>query len=460
MGDAGDDMERREKPMPAAGSPWTITSFAADVTIPIGHPCMGGGISPARVVIDPLEAIGFVLAGGTLDRPVVVVSVDWCEIRNEAYDAWRDALAAVAGTDRQRVIVTAIHQHDAPVMDPRAQRILEAREAAGAVCDIAFSDAIVSRIAESLRVALAGPARSVTHIGIGRARVERVASNRRYELPDGSISYHRTSASHERAAFDAAEGTIDPWLTTLSFWDGDEPVLALSHYAVHPMSYYGNGEVSADFIGMARRARARALPGVTQVYVSGCAGNVTAGKYNDGSPDNRPVLASRIEQAMAAAWADTRRSPLERADLRSVPLTFHPRNGPGHTQDHLAARLANDEKPYDQCLAAMALSWRARLASGEPVDMPVLDLGPAVLVLLPGETYVEYQLLAQQLRPDATVIAVGYGESGTGYIPTSLQLAEGDENLGDWSWVDASAAATLRDGLALALPTREPSPGG
>jgi hypothetical protein len=313
----------------------------------------------------------------------------------------------------------------------------------------------VGRVAEALRVALRAPARSITHVGIGRARVEQVASNRRYLLPDGSLSYHRTSASHEQAAFDADEGTIDPWLTTLSFWDGDEPVLALSHYAVHPMSYYGNGEVSADFTGMARRARARALPGVTQLYVSGCAGNVTAGKYNDGAPENRAVLARRIEAAMAEAWTATRRVPLERAAFRSTQLAFEPRTGPGHTPAELATRLANDDRQYDQCLAAMALSWRARLASGEPVDMPVLDLGPAVLVLLPGETYVEYQLLAQALRPDTTVIAIGYGESGTGYIPTSLQLDEGDENLGDWYWVSESAEAVLRDGLERAL-----APGG
>jgi hypothetical protein len=343
---------------------WSLVTFSADVTIPLGHPCMGGGISPARSVVDPLEAIGFVLSGGTLDKPVVLVSVDWCEIRGEAYDAWRDALAEVAGTDRERVLVTAVHQHDAPVMDPAAQRILEARGAAGAVCDIAFGKVAVARVAEALRDAMAGPARTVTHVGVGRARVDQVASNRRFARPDGSISYHRTSASHEQAAYDAPEGTIDPWLTTVSFWDGDQPLLALSHYAVHPMSYYGNGEVSADFIGAARRARALILPGVTQVYVSGCSGNVTAGKYNDGSPENRPVLASRMEAAMATAWADTRRTPLDRAAFRSVPLTFEPRTGPGHSPGELADRVANDAQPYDECLAAMALSWRGRLESG------------------------------------------------------------------------------------------------
>ena len=52
---------------------------------------MGGGIAPAATIVDPLEAIGFVLAGGDLAAPVVLVSVDWCEIRNEAYDLWRDS---------------------------------------------------------------------------------------------------------------------------------------------------------------------------------------------------------------------------------------------------------------------------------------------------------------------------------------------------------------------------------
>ena len=31
-----------------------------------------------------------------------------------------------------------------------------------------------------------------------------------------------------------------------------------------------------------------------QVYFNGCGGNVTAGKYNDGAKENRPVLRDRI----------------------------------------------------------------------------------------------------------------------------------------------------------------------
>ena len=59
------------------------------------------------------------------------------------------------------------------------------------------------------------------------------------------------------------------------------------------MSYYGAGVVSADFVGLARKRRANDDPSIMQIYASGCSGNVTAGKYNDGAPENRPVLAER-----------------------------------------------------------------------------------------------------------------------------------------------------------------------
>ena len=50
-------------------------------------------------------------------------------------------------------------------------------------------------------------------------------------------------------------------------------------------------------------------------------------------------------------------------------------------------------------------------------------------------------------------MAIGYGECGTGYIPTALQLAEDDENLGDWYWVSDTAQQVLTEGLERVLAT-------
>lgn len=441
------------------GGGLAVATFAADVTVPLGHALMGGGILPAREIVDPLWARGVVLWGG--GSPVVLVAVDWCEIRNEAHARWRAVLAEAAGTDPSRVLVSSVHVHDAPVADLEAERILRARGAAGSVCDLDFHERAVQRVAAAVRGCVASR-QPVTHVGHGLAPVTQVASNRRFHRPDGSLSFGRTSATRDPVAHAAELGTIDSNLRTLSLWRGDRPLVAIHAYATHPMSYYGRGGVSADFVGMARARRQADDPGVFQVYASGCSGNVTAGRHNDGAAENRPVLAGRIHEAMVAAWGRQERHPARGLEFRSVPFQLEPRGG-AFTAEALEKRLATERAPFGQCLAAMGLSWRRRVAAGVPLDLPVIDFGSAQLLLLPAEAYVEYQLHAQrvaaELRADAGtatgfVMTLGYGECAPGYIPTEQAWAEGDGNLGDWCWVAPGAEAVLKGAIRTALAGR------
>lgn len=432
-------------------APLTLSTFTTEVTIPIGHPCMGGGITPAKEVLDPLYAHGFVLRGA--GRPVAVVAVDWCEIRNAAYDRFRAKIAAAVGTDPVRVMLTALHQHDAPIVDVAAQQLLEEHKTGAAICDLAFFEKATTAVADAAAAALK-TARRVTHIGTGRARVEQVASNRRYVDDAGAVHYNRMSATRDAKIRAAGEGTIDPELKLLSFWDGDAPLAGLSAYAVHPMSFYGRGGVTSDFVGHARRRLQADTPGALQLYASGCSGNVTAGKFNDGDPANRPVLADRMYRAMAAAWRDTRKVPATVPQFRAVPLTLEARGGAGYTERELMTRLTTDPRPFGRCLAALGLSWLKRTTVGVPIDLPVLDFGGAVLTVLPAESYVEFQLLAQAARPNDFVLVAGYGECGPGYIPVERAWAENDGNLSDWCWVargsEARMAAAIRRALARA----------
>jgi hypothetical protein len=424
-----------------------LARFSADVTVPAGHGMMGGAWL-SKSVADPLEAHGVVLMQG--DLRVVFVSVDWCEIRNQAYERWQSELARAADTLPERVMITTVHQHDAPVADLEAERILRARGLPGTVCDPAFHEVALSRVVGALRLALR-EARPVTHLATGQARVERVASNRRYVMPDGQVRFDRTSSTRNAFAIQAEEGLIDPQLRHLGFWDGSTPVASLSFYAVHPMSYYGQGEVSADFPGLARRRRASETRGVQQIYCSGCSGNVTAGKYNDGSRSNRVALADRLHAAMAAAARSARRVPVSRLDFRFEPVTLEPRNDPDFTTEGLEKRLSAASKPFQQCLAAMGLSWRRRCEDGKPIQIPLIDLGPACVLLLPGESYVEFQLAAQRMRSGDFVCVAGYGDGATGYIPTAKHLEEHDPNLGDWCWVAPGAEERLLQAMRTVL---------
>ena len=80
-------------------------------------------MKPAIDIADPLFAHGFVLLG--VGEPIVLCSVDWCGIGNDAHDCWREVLAEAAGTTRERVLVCAIHQHDAPLVDLEAERLID-----------------------------------------------------------------------------------------------------------------------------------------------------------------------------------------------------------------------------------------------------------------------------------------------------------------------------------------------
>ncbi len=425
-----------------------LARFSAEVTVPIGHALMGGGIAPAKNVVDPLFAQGIVLLGGAL--PIVLVTVDWCEIRNDAYFRWREVLAKAAGTTTDRVLVTSIHQHDAPVTDLAAEKLLRAAGPGASVCDLEFHEKAVQRVGRALSASLRN-ARRITHVGTGEAEVREVGSNRRYFERNGKVNHGRTSATRDAYARSQPVGTIDSRLKTLSFWDGDKPLAALNVYAIHPMSYYGKGGVSSDFVGMARRRRQTDLPSVAVMYGSGASGNVVAGKYNDGDPANRARLSERMYKAMCEAWTNTRRRPISQINFCSIPYRLEPRTEPEFSTKALEAAVKDAKRPFDRCLAAMGLSWLERVEAGKLLDLPVLDFGIAQLVILPGEAYVEYQLAAQKMRPDSFVVCLGYGECATGYVPTEQAVREKDGNLRDWCWVAPGAEkvllATIRKGL-------------
>ena len=148
---------------------------------------------------------------------------------------------------------------------------------------------------------------TVTHVGYGKGLVEKVASNRRILGPDGKVKYERMSACKDPAGRALPEGMIDPNVRLLSFWNGDRPLAVLTYYATHPQSYYYTGKCSADFVGMGRdQAEAAEKPGL-HIHFNGAGGNIAAGKYNDGSHENRPILAGRLAEGMKRAWDDTKK---------------------------------------------------------------------------------------------------------------------------------------------------------
>jgi hypothetical protein len=398
-----------------------LATFTADVTPPEGHPLCGGWIKPVEGVDDPLRAIGLILLG--MGRPVVLCAVDWCGLRNDANKMWRDALAKATHTVPENVAVQCVHQHNAPFADVEAERLLDATSQGVQSLDLKFFDKVVEKTADGAKAALKETA-ALTHIGIGKAKVEEVASNRRIIGEDGKVKAVRYSATKDAKIREEPEGLVDPWLRTLSFWDGDKPLVALHYYATHPMSYYGDGRVSSDFCGLARQKRQDDDDRVRQIYFTGCAGNITAGKYNDGAHENRPVLRDRIYTAMKAVWKATERHAVKEFAWRVEPVKLPPRSelsfGEEASKQVLEDAKQTKAKRHN---AAFQLAWLKRI--DQPIDLTCLSFGKAVVLHLPGEAFVEYQSKAQEMRKDDFVCVASYGDGGPGYIPTAKAYEEG-----------------------------------
>jgi hypothetical protein len=151
---------------------------------------------------------------------------------------------------------------------------------------------------------------------------------------------------------------------------------------------------------------------------------MTAGKYNDGAPENRPILSERVYRAMVGSEQNAEEIPSQALRWMVKPVHFTPR--PDRSNEELLARVtdAARSKP-ERCWAAFELAFRRRVAAGMPVVITGLHLSENVCVLhLPGEALIEYQLYAQALRPDAFIAVASYGDLGMSYIPLARHFQE------------------------------------
>jgi hypothetical protein len=399
-----------------------LAIFDVDATPPLGSQMAYN--TAVRHADLSLRSRGIVVLGA--GDPIVMAAVDWIGIGNAAHTAFRDALAGAAGTSPARVAVHALHQHDAPQADFTAERLL-------ADMDIHsykrfqgdFAREVIRRTATALQEGLA-KAVPLTHVGFGRGRVQGVASNRRLIGDNGRIRGWRASATRDEALRAEPEGIIDPFVATLVLWSENTPAAVLSCYATHPMSYYRTGVPGPDFPGIARLLRTQDVPSALHLHFTGAGGNVAAGKYNDGSPENRVTLALRLAAGMRAAYeaAHVGRRPLLPEDIgwHSEPVRLNVRPELDRMSLEEGIRAHADRGTMN---AADALAWMERSAAGTPIDITCLRIGDVRMLHMPGELFVEYQLAAQNMRPDLHVMMAAYGDYGPGYIGTAESYAQG-----------------------------------
>ncbi len=367
-------------------APPRLATFRADLTPRMGDPLIW--VTPLTKVEDPLWAKGVIVEAD--GHRVVLCAIDWCGAGGPAYDMLRNAIARAAKT--KNVALHSVHQHAAPYIAGDGHLRMRSLEQ------------LATRLGDAVRGA---EWQAFDSIATSEMRVERVASARRIPQ-NGKITVRFSTGARDPALAALPEGDIDPFLRTVTLAHGERALVRLHYYATHPQTFCCDGRASADFVGAAREA-AEHEQGAFQIYFTGAAGDITAGKYNDGSPEARRELEQRMLTAIRAA-VPKKFAPARGLRWRTAPLVLP------KTPRRPAATTAAEAARYRD---AITLAFAER---SEPLEVGLLRLGGVRILHLPGEPMLEFQRYARELGAFAVA---GYGDISPGYICTDRAFEEG-----------------------------------
>ena len=254
-------------------------------------------------------------------------------------------------------------------------------------------------------------------IGYDRVPIQ-IGFNRRLIQDDGQVTMAINPA-----------GPVAPWtdVVVINTTDRSGRVALLFTYAAHPVITQFADVISSDFPGSAI-ARLKGflgdggLPesGGVFMFGQGCGANINAFPLR-GGPEACDAAASKLANAVLRCNLEGVRPGAIRVE--SLTLTLPYQQPP--TVEEIEQALM--ESPDDERLAKrLELVREGTLPQSVVYPMTAMAIGPDLCILsLPYETFVDYQLFADEASPFAHTVTLGYCLAG-GYVATAADYEMGD----------------------------------
>jgi len=317
------------------------------------------------------------------DSRILIAALDYCVLAHSAYEQLCDVLADASGTSRKRVVIHCVHQHEAPALNFEAMRYQPQYNPT----DYQWWPQLLAHCEEQVRKT--DQFQEAQYVGFAETKVDKFASNRRVKGNDGVI-HTRWSCCANLKVRSAPEGLIDPMLRTIAFKNNQDEIIAgMSFYACHPQAGTSGEKFSAEAPGNALERLSRRSKNGFQMYLTGAAGNITAGKYSlpDNPEKNVSVLGERLYNAIKRNMRNLQWEAAVNLEWSEVSFKFPFRK---FDRDKLHEQLNKD--PYEVIAAAQLSTLDCGIEQDYRICM--LKIGSSSIVFLPGEVFVEYQLFA------------------------------------------------------------------
>jgi len=439
----------------------TRTGFAeTDVTPAFGMEQPGGyGKVYHRTFHDACKVRASVFDDGR--KSVALVGVDALVMPRQVTLDARRQIAARTSLAPESILIGASHSHSSgPVgmvlpgeydfsTDPLIRQ-LAYEKSSGA--DAKYLAQLTKGIVDA--VVQAWSSRAVLALGAGKGLEDRAAFNRRHRMKSGLTYTHPRQGNPDMLDY---AGPMDPEVGVLGAWDAQGRLVGcVVNYACHATT--SPGGISANWIYYLEKTIRGALdPGAVVVFLQGCSGDIT--QVDNKSPYAAPTGGEQARLVGGRVGAEAVKVLLSMHRGTLTPVDFAVENTNIARRAPSAERLADARQTVQQDPKAVGLArWTfakellmaGALVRHQPavaVEFQAVQVGPALFLSNPGETFVEIGLAIKKASPFALTFPVELANGCVGYVPTEEALGPHgggyETRLTSYTNLEPQAAATF-----------------
>jgi len=345
------------------------------------------------------------------ERMIAVVAYDLLAMSRGLADAIKADLTPL-GLSPADVLLSCTHSHTTPLLVSFRDRY---------PADEAHARLLRERTRAAVVEALAGAKECALGVGAGRF--------------EGAINRREQGRLADINDLTAPSGTIDPEVGVLVA-RSERALGVIVSFACHPLTMSAGDAISADFPGALVQAIETAEPGACALFLQGAGANVNPKLH--GGRAARDRIGGMLADEALRVLRETELRPSD--DLASALRTVElPCDLPAAFD---AARRIRERTDRGETVAGRDAGWAEDLLAAErsgalpealTVPVQVLRIGPALIVALPGEPFVQIGLAMKRAVAEALpeaglrVLVAGYANAtDCGYIPAPDVTRFGD----------------------------------
>lgn len=389
----------------------------------------------AESIHRPLHATAICLQNETLDRRVVIATIDYCWFpSHRTVEELCSPIRSEFNLEKHELLLIVTHSHSVPQVDPE----FESRPGGDKIP--AFREKLRHALLEAVREAVANAAPAILAWARGHCALARTR-----DFPDPESG--RILCGPNPAG--APDHTLLVGRAT-SLASG-RTLATIVNYACHPVSLGGgNRSVSPDFVGAMSETMQAATGGAPCLFLHGPSGNQTPRDCYAADPavadTNGAILGHaalsvlhgmlppgkslafqgpQSSGAPLAIW-ETRDSLVDtQLEARVTYARLPPKSWPTVAEIDQAIATAQDRAAWTRMtrLRQFVVNLAEGLGNGFPIW--VVRMGQAVLVGVPAEAFTDLQVELRRRFPGLAVIVTNDTNGTYNYLPPAAYYGNG-----------------------------------